>query len=118
MLYALIASPAVAVDLTTCALDVSEGTLDAVPAGQVGVLQADLSGCHYAAALEDDATVQLNNHVISGCGMFTVACRGRRCTIEGPGEITGGDCNVYEDNSLRNRRMTVRNVDMHDTRLG
>ena len=114
-LYVLLASPALAVDITTCALGVPGGTLETVPAGTVAVLQADLSGCHYAVALEDNATLQLNNHVISDCGMFAVACRGRRCTIEGPGEITGGDCNVYEDNALRNRRMTVRNVNMHDT---
>lgn len=114
-LLALFVCPALAVDVTTCARDVPGGTLQTIPRREVAVLQADLVGCHYAVALEENATLQLNDHVISGCGMLAVACLGRRCTIEGPGEITGGNCSVYEENSVRSRRMMVRNVTMHDT---
>jgi hypothetical protein len=112
---ALSVSSALAVDVTTCAAPTVDDTPVAIPAGQTAVLQADLSGCHYAVALEDNATLQLNNHTISDCGTIAVVCLGRRCTIEGPGEITGGGCSIGHDTFGRVTRMTVRNLVMHDT---
>jgi hypothetical protein len=70
-----------AVDITTC------GQL--VPAGEVGVLQADLSGCvanDVAVAVADRGMLQLNGHAIES-GAVGVQCVGRRCTVEGPGEV-------------------------------
>jgi len=101
------ASSAFAVDITSCGM--------LVPEGETGVLQADLAGCESAVALEQNATLQMNNHVISDCGVSAVVCQGRRCTIEGPGEVIGGGCNIHFHTSARRPRMTIRDVNMHDT---
>jgi len=112
---ALSVSAALAVDVTTCALPTLGDTVQTIPPGETAVLQADLSGCHYAVALENNATLQFNGHTISDCGVYAVVCLGRHCTIEGPGEVTGLGCNVGQQTDGRLGRMTVRNLSMHDT---
>src|SRR5262245_33788032 len=71
-----------AADITACG--------QSVPAGRRAVLGADLTcppGAP-AATVGEHATLALNGHTIHGGGT-AVLCTGRRCTIEGPGEITG-----------------------------
>jgi hypothetical protein len=113
----LLAPPARAVDITTCALPaLGAGPVQTVPAKQTAVLQADLTGCHYAVALENGATLQMNGHVIRDCGVYAVVCLGRRCTIEGPGEITGGGCDVAGGAPTgKLQKMFLRDVNVHDT---
>jgi hypothetical protein len=115
-LIVAVASSAFAVDITSCAVPTEDDPVQiTVPAGETGVLQADLTGCHYAVTLGSYATLDLNNHTISDCGVIAVICFGRRCTIEGPGEVTGGSCNIDVDSSARHPTMIIRNVNVHDT---
>ena len=113
----VLTSPARAVDITSCALPTAGGgPVQSVPARQTAVLQTDLTGCHYAVVLEDHAVLQMNNHKISDCGIFAILCQGRRCTVEGPGEITGGGCNVAArsiDGKLQ--KMFISDLNVHDT---
>lgn len=82
-LFLLAALPAAAgaVDVTTCG--------QTVPPDEVGVLQADLTGCganDVAVAIADRGKLLLNGHAIAS-GAIGVQCIGRRCSVDGPGEI-------------------------------
>jgi hypothetical protein len=110
-----------ALDVTTC------NTI--VPAGEVAVLQADLScaGAFVGVALGEGATLDLNGHAITGT--FTpdppraVECRGMRCAIgssSGVGRIGGGDfiaisIGLFTENKTRLR---ISDVELHDARSG
>src|SRR5690349_652599 len=96
----LIVSSAWAMDITSC------GTT--VPAGDVGVLQADLActGQRVPAAvtLLNKATLQMNSHAIAN---GDVLCSKSHCTVVGPGEI-GGGCVLVE------RALKISDVSIHD----
>jgi len=113
---------ALATDITTC--------YQTIVAGDVGVLQVDLDCSQVAGygpniGLHPAARLQLNGHRLLGgrIGVGTYAGRGRRATIDGPGEIsgmTGGEqggsvygCGIAAENSV-----LVRNVQVHDNRCG
>ena len=60
-----------------------------VPSGEVGVLQNDLTSCESVGVLlGKGAGLRLNGHAISG-GAWGVYCTERKCTIQGPGQVTG-----------------------------
>jgi hypothetical protein len=114
---AILAGSASAFDVTTCG--------ETVPAGDVGVLRADLVGCdYYAVELEDGATLQMNGHAILGSIVYSIYCTGRRCTMVGPGEVANGGSargqgSVLHDYIGHGRTvMTVSDLDIHDNGLG
>jgi len=87
-----------------------------VPTGDTGILQNDLScGGALGVTLGPGATLELNQHSISGAG-DGVVCAGGRCTIEGQGEIAGSTrCAVTVQPAVGRVNVTVRdNVDIHD----
>jgi len=86
----MLAGSAAALDVSTCGVT--------VPAGEVGVIQADLS-CSgaFLVALERNATLDLNGHTLSlaippSGSRAVVRCESRRCAVGGPGTVqcTGG----------------------------
>jgi len=86
------AASAAAVDITECD--------QMVPAGETGVLQADLT-CStlsgVAVTLEPSATLQLNGHTITGGVQGIFGLGPGRYRVLGPGEVTGAafDCIVF-----------------------
>jgi len=104
----LVAARAFAVDVTACGQVVATRT--------TGVLTADLDCSSAAGAfavdLADRATLQLAGHTISGRG---VICR-ERCTVSGPGDITGAEPGLT---LLGSRRVTVNGgISIHGNRDG
>jgi len=104
----LVSSARADVAISTCAAT--------VPAGETGILQNDLVDCNEtmpAVFLHENATIDLAGHSISsgGSGVF---CFGRRCTIVGPGEITGAENAGISAASDEKARVTVDGVDIHD----
>ncbi len=90
-----------------------------VPAGQHGVLVADLtcpSGTGVVVGRR--ATLDLAGHAIAARGASAIECLGRNCTITssgGPGEISGTsliDCIVTEPRT----RLRLDNLHVHDCR--
>src|SRR5207249_8114063 len=73
----LVGNPGWAIDILSCG--------EMVPAGDVGVLQADLTCSGVGVEVDEMATLQLNGHSITGAspGVFCP----HRCTIQGPGEL-------------------------------
>jgi hypothetical protein len=78
-----------------------------VPAGQIGVLMADLD-CglptgepSYGVALENRAALDLNGHTITG-PRYAVYCPAI-CRIIGPGTITGAYYGIWALDSKRGR---------------
>lgn len=100
-----------AYDLATCG---------PVPDGQIGVLTADvLCTPEEAIQLGRGSTLQMNGHSVSaetptaGVG---VLCERGKCAVEGPGEIFGfRDIGIV---ALSSSRLDVRNVVLHDNKLG
>jgi hypothetical protein len=84
-----------------------------VPAGERGVLQNDLNGCESAGVvLGRGAMVELNGHTIHA-GAWGIYCTERKCTIRGPGQITGtSTAAIGTDNGKC--KATVSDVDLHD----
>ncbi len=85
-LATLLTRSAYAVDITTCD--------EIVPASETGVLLTDLAGCNDGVVLAERAALQMNGHSILGAnaGVF---CLGPRCSIAGPGEISGATFGVF-----------------------
>jgi len=112
---ALSAGRATALDVSTC------GTV--VPAGNTGVLQADLdcTGTGFddpAVQLGSGAILEMNGHRIDHPEVpgdlygFGVRCPGGKCTIQGPGEITGDLVGI------EGPKLVVNDLMIHDTVLG
>ena len=89
-LVVLVTGTATAVDITACG--------QIVPAHEVGVLQSDLVCTGHGLAVRASGTLQLAGHSITGdgdIGETGVVCSGPngratgRCTIQGPGTISG-----------------------------
>lgn len=84
-LVPLLVGPAYGVDVTMCG--------EVVPAGEVGVLQADLT-CGPAIMVEEGATLDLNGHMLNmSSGAVGVLCGGD-CVVTssvGTGTIVGPD---------------------------
>lgn len=117
-LAALLLLPAAAraIDITSC-----DST---VPAGEVGVLQADVScaGAFVGVRLDNGAQLQLNGHSLSGTlggasnEAALVQCGGKRCAVTGPGELFGSNGAAI---GLANGRLVVSGgVSIHDCRRG
>ena len=106
-LLPLLVGPAYGVDITMCG--------QVVPAGETGVLQADLSGCSaIGLTLEDGAGVQLNGHAITSAadGVNGIVCQGG-CLVQGPGKISV-DYGIVGNGHLRRQSLRVEDVDLED----
>jgi hypothetical protein len=78
----LLATHALAIDITTGS--------ETVPPGQVGVLPADLVCAPPSTILlENNARLELNGHVLDGCHVRATGfdTESRKITVRGPGEI-------------------------------
>lgn len=106
-----LATPARAIDIATCN--------SFVPLGQVGVLQTDLVCPGVAGVLVGvRATLVMNGHSITG-GSLGIQCAARRCTIEGPGEITGvSGCAIQAQPNVGPLRIGVTGVDIYNNEHG
>lgn len=111
----LLVGRATALDVSTCAT--------VVPAGDTGVLQADLecTGTGFddpAVQLGSGAILQMNGHRIDHPEVpgdlygFGVRCPSGKCTIHGPGEITGDLVGI------EGPKLVVSDILIHDTVLG
>lgn len=109
--------PALGIDVIDC------NTV--VPANETGVLQNDLDcDTTEAVILEDNATLELNGHAISGAFSHqsaAVTCDGASCIIVGPGELSGANgsavtfgWNLFDSSSPgmspARSRLTISNV--------
>src|SRR5437879_11862084 len=65
-----------------------------VPEGQVGVLQADIAGCHVAVTLADHARLQLNDHSLTECSIGPAQCL-ESCTVTGPGTLASRNHGIF-----------------------
>ena len=97
-----------ALDVTNCG--------QVVPAREVAVLQADLSGCDYGVVLNDHAVLEMNGHAIVS-GNIGVLCFEPRCTVHGPGDISGGQVGIW-GYYPGHGKIDARDIDIHDTNLG
>jgi len=93
-----------AIDITACG--------QTVPSGETGVQQADLSFCGTGVWLGENATLEMNGHVISD-GQFGVRSGARRFHIVGPGEITRTEYGVSQV-ADRLRVSTIDGLNIHD----
>jgi hypothetical protein len=99
--------PAHALDITTCG--------QTVAAGEVGVLQVDISGCEFGVVLMNHAVLEMAGHAIS-VGNLGVQCLESRCAIHGPGDISGGGVGIWGFYPTGKR--VVCDVDIPDTKNG
>ncbi len=93
---------------------------DTVPENDTGVLQADMScgGAFVGVTVLDEGTLDMNGHAITdvGTGGSAVACQGRRCTVQGPGEIHGG---LFSGVAIAARtRLTISDVTIDGVNAG
>jgi len=93
-----------AIDITACGA--------VVATGEIGVLQADVSGCPDGVTLEADATVQLNGHTIMA-SEAGVRCLDHWCRITGPGEIVGARYGIAHHDGLHETKLYIDDVDVH-----
>ena len=105
----ILAPTAHAVDITACGAQ--------IPKREAGVLLNDLVCTTELSVVSvgENATLRLNGFSISGADNIGIYCRGKRCTIEGPGEIRDSDAAaifVDERTKLFLRDVDVRNVDI------
>ena len=101
-----------ALDVTTC--DTT------IPARETGILQTDLSCAGtFVVTLENRAVLELNGHSIVTDEVSTnaaIRCTGRRCTVRGPGDVSGSDIGIH---LLTGRQvLTVTDVTIHDCESG
>jgi len=112
---ALSAGRASSLDVSSCAT--------VVPAGDTGVLQADLdcTGTGFddpAVQLGSGAILEMNGHRINHPEVpgdlygFGVRCPSGKCTVHGPGEITGDVVGI------EGPKLVVSDILIHDTVLG
>jgi hypothetical protein len=107
------------------------GCGDVVPRGEVGELAADLDCADRGLVLEHGATLKLNGHVVAGPGaspsgcLFPLCggvwCQGSRCTVEGPGEVTGYSIGIWSQHPTRLRSkgtVQVTDVAVHGNGTG
>lgn len=98
----LFATSAQAVDVTTVG--------QVVPKGKVGVLQTDLSCASpgVAVQLENGATLDMNGHVLDGCGVSASGPQPQRIAVRGPGTIRNSPYGIYlQAGSVRARDLTI-----------
>ena len=95
-----------ALDLATCG--------QTVPAGEVGVLQGDLTACVDGVVLADRAVLEMAGHAISASHLG-VQCIGSRCAVHGPGDISGAVVGIW--GFYPTGKIEVTDVDIHDTPL-
>ena len=100
----LLPCSALGLDVATCG--------QTVPSGEVGVLQADLSGCVDGVVLADRAVLEMTGHAISASHLG-IQCVGSRCTVHGPGAISGAVVGIW--GFYPTGRVDVTDVDIHDT---
>jgi hypothetical protein len=108
--WLIVGGMAWALDITACGA--------VVPANEIGILQADVSGCPVGVTLERNATLQMNGHAIMGSDEG-VRCHERRCIIVGPGEIVGAGMGIAYNDSLsgtRSNRIYVNDVVVRESR--
>lgn len=95
------AYPALAVDVTACG--------QVVARGEIGDVVADLTCTGGGIVLENGALLRLNGHVITGPGPASsclfpncggVWCQAARCSVVGPGEITGFPMGIWSHNPV------------------
>src|SRR5262249_23441363 len=111
----LLSAPAGAVDVVACG--------QVVQRGEVGDLVGDLACPGGGVVLEAKAALNLNGHVLAGPGAGSgsclfpdcggVWCQGSRCTVEGPGEITGFPIGIWSQDPTdldRKGRVTAANL--------
>ena len=107
-LVPLLVGPAYGVDITMCG--------QVVPAGETGVLQADLSGCsrNPGVTVGDGGSVLLNGHSITSTapGANGIVCEGG-CLVQGPGKISV-DYGIVHSSHLRRQSLRVEDVDFED----
>src|SRR5262245_31734121 len=91
-----------------------------VPPGEPGILQNDVScsGALVAVALGDGATLDMQGHAISGTptSNSAVSCRGRRCRVTGPGDISGPVIAISVFNGRQ--RLTASDLTINDCLIG
>jgi hypothetical protein len=113
VLFVLLSTAAFATDVTTCG--------QVVAPGDVGILQADLdcsgvSGPLLAAVLlQENASLSLNGHTLIGRAdePGVVSDVARRCTVSGPGTITGASTGIY----VGMTRLTVHDLVLQQNNL-
>src|SRR5262245_38941701 len=111
----LLSAPASGVNVVACG--------QIVRRGEVGDLLADLACPGGGVVLEAKAALNLNGHVVAGPGAGSgsclfpdcggVWCQGSRCTVEGPGEITGFPIGIFSQDPIdlaRKGRVTAANL--------
>lgn len=104
---ALLASPALAVDIT------APGQV--VPARRTGVVQTDLvCAPGEGIALENGATLKLDGHTLDGCSIHGVggATEKIRIVVRGPGEIHGAGISIAAG-TLRVRDVVIQDPPVH-----
>ncbi|MBY0276928.1 hypothetical protein K2Z84_16440 [Candidatus Binatia bacterium] len=104
---ALIASPALAVDIT------APGQV--VPKRRTGVVQADLvCAPGEGIALENGATLKLDGHTLDGCSITGVggATERIRIAVRGPGAIHGAGISIAAG-TLRVRDVVIQDPPLH-----
>ena len=107
-LLSLVVGPAYGLDITMC------GQL--VPAGETGVLQADLSDCsvNVVVTVEDGGSVSLNGHSITSSvsEVNGILCYGG-CVVKGPGTISV-DYAITHNGQRRRQSLTVEDVNLEN----
>ncbi len=103
----LLPSSVFALDVVTCG--------QTVPTGEVGVLQADLTGCVDGVVLANSAVLEMAGHAISASHLG-VQCIGSHCAVHGPGDISGAAVGIW--GFYPTGKVEVAGVDIHDTPLG
>jgi hypothetical protein len=106
----LLPAPAHAVSITACG--------QVVPAGDTGVLQNDLDCSSeppsWHIVLEKHAVLELAGHaIVASAGSDAIRCLGNRCTVHGPGDVSGGSIAISAD-----RNVVAEHVTIHDVGYG
>lgn len=89
--------------------------LETVPKGKTGVVQTDLACAPGAVGvfLENGATLDLNGHVLDGCGVSQASgtpSNSLRINVRGPGEIRNAGAGIYLAGSLRAANLIIRDA--------
>jgi len=102
-----------ATDITACGQAIAD--LD------TGVLQGDLAcpGDVPAVSVGRNATLDMNGHAITGpIAGNVVACLGGRCTVKGPGDISGSTGDLSAGIGGSAIRAVLTDLDIHGNVLG
>lgn len=107
----LCANPALAVDVSECGQPLAEG--------DTAVLIADLNcGALVGVLMPSRATLDLNGHSITS-DTVAVHCNPKNCTILGPGSLSSANsCAIQTEQNSYKTRVTVSDVEIHDSKTG